>query len=167
MNMVLINPFFLYKTKLELLVLYISINGLLKSFSNRTLCVESRLVSKSTEKILACINEYPGIRYRELFRLTGLSNGVLSFHLKKFRKSKMVNAKKLGYKVTRYYPKAVKANGSNILDHLLNSTRRKIILFLFEHSKCRFKEIVHYIDRSRSTTSIQLQHLERPKISLN
>jgi predicted transcriptional regulator len=163
MNMVLINSFFLYRTKLELLVLYISINGLLKSFSNRTLCVESRLVSKSTEKILACINEYPGIRYRELFRLTGLSNGVLSFHLKKLRKSKMVNAKKLGYKVTRYYPKAVKANGSDILDHLLNSTCRK----LFEHSKCRFKEIVHYIDRSRSTTSIQLQHLERPKISLN
>ena len=72
--------------------------------------------------------------------------------------------KKLGYKVTRYYPKAVKANGSDILDHLLNSTRRKIILFLFEHSKCRFKEIVHYIDRSRSTTSIQLQRLERTGI---
>ena len=123
MNMVLINSFFLYRTKLELLVLYISINCLLKSFSNRTLCVESRLVSKCTEKILACINEYPGIRYRELFRLTGLSNGVLSFHLKKLRKSKKVNAKKLGYKVTRYYPKAVKANGSNILQMQIQRNR--------------------------------------------
>jgi predicted transcriptional regulator len=77
------------------------------------------------EKILAHINESPGIRYRELLRLTGLSNGVLSFHLKKLKKSKLVKAKKLGYNTTRYYPIAVKANESNILDHVMNLTRRK------------------------------------------
>jgi predicted transcriptional regulator len=108
------------------------------------------LVSESTEKILACVNEYPGIRHRELLRSTGLSNGVLSFHLKKLRKSKLLKAKKLGYNVTRYYPIAVKANESNILDHIMHPTRRKIF-FLLERGNCKFKEIVHYIDRARST----------------
>jgi predicted transcriptional regulator len=121
---------------------------------------KGRLISESTKKILTLINEHPGIRHRELLRLTGLSNWVLSFHLKKLRKSKLLKAKKLGYNVTRYYPKAVKANESNILDHVMHPTRRKIILFLLEHSNCRFKEIVHYIDRARSTTSFQLQCLE-------
>jgi predicted transcriptional regulator len=106
------------------------------------------------------INEHPGIRYRELLRLTSLSNGVLSFHLKKLDKSKLVKAKRLGYNTIRYYPIAVKPNESNVLDHLLNSNRRKIILFLLEHSNCRFKEIVHYIDRAQSTTLFQLRRLE-------
>lgn len=85
-------------------------------------------------------------------------------HLKKLRKSKIVKAKKLGYNTTRYYHVAVKTTESDILGHLLNSTRRKIILFLLEHSNCRFKEIVHYIDRAPYTTSFQLRRLEHTGI---
>lgn len=121
-------------------------------------------MSESTKKTLTHIKQYPGIRYRQLLRLTGLSNGGMSFHLKKLRKSKLVKAKKLGYNTIRYYPVAVKTTESDILDHLLNSTRRKIILFLLEHSNCRFKEIVHYIDRAPSTTSFQLRRLEHTGI---
>jgi predicted transcriptional regulator len=106
------------------------------------------------------IKKHPGIRYRQLLRLSGLANGVLSFHLKKLKKSKLVKVKKLGYNTTRYYPRAVKTADSDILDYLLDSTRRKIIFFLLEYNNCRFKEILHYIDRAPSTTSFHLQHLE-------
>ena len=124
-----------------------------------------KLVDKRIcEKILKHINEYPGIRHRELLRLTGLSNGVLSFHLKKLKKSKLVKAKKLGYNTTRYYPISVKANESNIFRSSSGFNSRKTILFLLEHSNCRFKEIVHFIDKSRSTTSFQLQRLEHTGI---
>jgi predicted transcriptional regulator len=118
------------------------------------------LLSEPTKKTLTHINKHPGIRYRQLLRLSGLANGVLSFHLKKLEKLKIIKAKKLGYNTIRYYPPAVKTTESDILDHLLDSTRRKIILFLLEHSNCRFKEIVHHIDRTPSTTSYQLQRLE-------
>src|SRR5215216_3576825 len=84
----------------------------------------------------------------------------MSFQLKKLKTSKLVKAKKLGYNTIRYYPITVKTTESNILDHLLDLTRRRIILFVLEHNNCRFKEIVHYIDRSPSTTSFQLQRLE-------
>ena len=110
------------------------------------------------------IKEHPGIRYRQLLRLTSLSNGRMSFHLKKLKKSKLVKAKKLGYNMTRYYPISVKTTESDILDHLLDSTRRKIILLLLEHSDCRFREIVHYIDKAQSTTSSHLLRLERAGI---
>jgi predicted transcriptional regulator len=121
---------------------------------------EKSLTSISTKKTLAHIKEHPGIRYRELLRLTGFSNGGMSFQLRKLKKSKLVKAKKLGYNTIRYYPITVKTTESDILDHLLNLVRRRIILFLLEHDNCRFKEIKHYIDRSPSTTSFQLQRLE-------
>jgi predicted transcriptional regulator len=50
------------------------------------------------------IKKHPGIRYRQLLRLTGLSNGRMSFHLKKLNKSKLVKAKRLASNKTRYYP---------------------------------------------------------------
>src|ERR687885_1633826 len=106
------------------------------------------LMSKPAEKILTHIKQHPGIRYRQLLRLSGLANGVLSFHLKQLRKLRIVKAKKLGYNTTRYYPRAVKTAESDILDYLLDSTRRKIIFFLLEYNNCRFKEILHYIDRA-------------------
>jgi predicted transcriptional regulator len=122
------------------------------------------LISKSTKKTLTHIKRQPGIRYRHLLRISGLANGALSFHLKKLKKSRIIKAKKLGYNTTRYYPTAVKTIESDILDHLLNSTQRKIILFLLEHSYCRFKEIANCIDRAPSTTSYQLQRLEHAGI---
>jgi predicted transcriptional regulator len=122
------------------------------------------LLSESSKKILIQINECPGIRYRELLRSTGLSNGVLSFHLKKLQKSKLLRAKRIGYKVKRYYPIAVKANESDILDHIMHPTRRKIIFFLLTNSKCKLKEIAYCIDRAKSTTSFQLKSLKHAGI---
>jgi predicted transcriptional regulator len=48
--------------------------------------------------ILNCIYENPGIRYREILKLTGLSNGVLEYHLK------IINVDRHKSKITRYYP---------------------------------------------------------------
>jgi predicted transcriptional regulator len=114
--------------------------------------------------MLRHINKHPSIRYRELSRATGLPNGLLSFDLKKLEKLKIIKVRRLGYSVTRCYPKTVKANESSILDHLLDSTRRKIIFFLLEHRNRRFKEILHHIKRDPSTTSVQLQRLEHTGI---
>jgi predicted transcriptional regulator len=64
-------------------------------------------MTKPTKKILVYVKEHPGIRYRELVRLTGLSHRKMSFHLGELKKSKLVKAKRLGYNMTRYYPIAV------------------------------------------------------------
>jgi predicted transcriptional regulator len=105
---------------------------LLKLFSHIFRFAERWLITKPTKKIFAHIKQHPGIRYRQLLRLTGLANGVMSFHLKKLNKSKLTKAKKLGYNIIRYYPITVKTTETDILDHLLNSARRKIIFLLLE-----------------------------------
>ena len=148
----------------QLVIVYCIEVCLYLSQRHNTMYAKMSLISKSTKKTLTHIKRQPGIRYRHLLRISGLANGALSFHLKKLKKSRIIKAKKLGYNTTRYYPTAVKTIESDILDHLLNSTQRKIILFLLEHSYCRFKEIANCIDRAPSTTSYQLQRLEHAGI---
>lgn len=125
---------------------------------------KSLSIDKPAEKVLAYINEHPGIRYGELLRLTGFSNVVLSFHLKRLQESKILRAKRLGYNVKRYYPIAVRTTESDILDHILHPIRRKIIFFLLTHSKSKLKEIALFIHRAKSTTSFQLKSLKHAGI---
>ncbi|MDQ6866286.1 MAG: hypothetical protein M3044_20970 [Thermoproteota archaeon] len=42
------------------------------------------------EMLLIHINNIPGIRYRELLRLTELSNGVLAYHLSGLEKTSQI-----------------------------------------------------------------------------
>ena len=117
------------------------------------------MVNESTKKTLMHIKQHPGIRYRQLLRLSGLANGALSFHLKKLKKSKLVKAKKLQCNTTRYYTIVVILPSLMFWITFLDSTRRKIIFFLLEHSISRFKEILHHIDRAPPTTSVQFLNM--------
>jgi predicted transcriptional regulator len=40
-----------------------------------------KVLNNNQSKLVQYINENPGIRYRELLRLTSLANGVLTYHL--------------------------------------------------------------------------------------
>ena len=53
------------------------------------------------EKIFQFIDESPGIRYRELLRITGLTNGVLSYHLNLLNNSGKVKINRVNDRVTR------------------------------------------------------------------
>ena len=54
-------------------------------------------------KLLHFISENPGIRYRELLRLSNLSNGVLAYHLSLLEKSDRIQVdRNENKKMTRY-----------------------------------------------------------------
>ena len=54
--------------------------------------------------LLTHIDNMPGIRYRELLRLTGLSNGVLAHHLSRLEKSSQIRVdRQKENRTTRYY----------------------------------------------------------------
>ena len=38
-------------------------------------------INSIQDRIIQFVTNFPGIRYRELLRVTGVSNGVLSYHL--------------------------------------------------------------------------------------
>ena len=115
--------------------------------------------------LLTHIMNAPGIRYRELLRLTGLSNGVLSYHLGALEKSYQIRVdRQLDSKTTRYYSISIPNQDSEILGQLRNSVAREIIKFILEHDLCTFIEIVEHLRKAPSTISWYLKRLKEAGI---
>ncbi len=114
--------------------------------------------------LLKCINNSPGIRYRELLRATGFPNGVMAYHLKILEKLKQMKVSRHYIKTTRYYPLKTSIKESRIIDFMKRPTDRRIILFLLEHEGCLFTDIQRYIKKASSTVSYHLSRLRKEGI---
>jgi predicted transcriptional regulator len=84
------------------------------------------------DKIVKCVNEIPGIRYRELLRITGVSNGVLSYHLNLLDNSGKIRVNRLNNRVTRYFSYDVSLHETYVIGLLRQETSRKIIMYILE-----------------------------------
>ena len=121
-------------------------------------------IHKNRSKILKYIVKSPGVRYRELLRLTGLANGVLSYHLKILEESRGIKVNRDGIKMTRYYPKNIKPKEFHVIAYTRNSTSRQIIQLLLKQGHSTFKDIVKHTNKVPSTISWHLKRLENGKI---
>jgi predicted transcriptional regulator len=120
--------------------------------------VDARIV------ILKQIGETPGIRYRELVRSTGLSNGTLEYHLRILERTHKVKVDISDGKRGRYYPIDILANESNIIGFIRNNVSRQIVTFILEHELCTFGEILEHIKKAQSTLSWHLKRLSKAAI---
>ena len=111
------------------------------------------------------IEETPGIRYRELLRLTGLVNGVLSYHLSALERANVIKVNRES-RITRYYPVNVSDKESSILKFVRHEPIRQILLFILEHELCTFNEIVDHTGKAPSTVSSHLKRLRGAGIVL-
>jgi DNA-binding transcriptional ArsR family regulator len=111
------------------------------------------------------IEQTPGIRYRELLRLTGLVNGVLSYHLSALERTNMIKVNRES-RITRYYPVNVSDKESAILKFVRREPIRQILLFILEHDMCTFNEIVDHTGKAPSTISSHLKRLRGAGIIL-
>jgi predicted transcriptional regulator len=113
--------------------------------------------------LLARIEQNPGIRYRELLRLTGLANGVLTYHLAALEKS---GAVKVGrqVRITRYYPVSISETESVILRHVRHNPVRQMVVFILDNDMCTFNEIVEHVGKAPSTVSLHLKRLKEDGI---
>jgi predicted transcriptional regulator len=122
---------------------------------------DSQLKNDSIEcTLLKHIEEYPGLRYRQLLRLTNIVNGVLSYHLSRLERSKQIRVNRSKSKETRYYPINTPDKEFDIIGYMRNEQSRRIISYLLEHQSCTFNEIVEHINKAPSTTSWQLKKLK-------
>jgi predicted transcriptional regulator len=118
--------------------------------------------------ILIAIIQNPGIRYRELLRLTDLSNGVLAHHLKRIEKSRRIIVVRQNKKTTRYFSIGIPIGDVLIIGHIRHSTtRRRILTFILEQRICTFNSIVEHISKAPSTISWHLKALIGEKIVSN
>ena len=115
-------------------------------------------LNDSQSNILRAISKYPGIRYKELARKTGLANGVLTYHLNILEQFGYLN-KFRHNNATRYYPLNIPNRDLKIISHLRVYSEKDIILFLLGHDFCTFNEIVEYSRKAPSTVSWHLKRL--------
>ena len=113
--------------------------------------------------LLRNIEGNPGIRYRELLRMTGLANGVLTYHLAALEKTNVVKVDRQA-RTTRYYPVSVSDSESGILKFVRHDPVRQIVLFILDHELCTFGEIVDHTKKAPSTVSSHLKRLKEAGI---
>ena len=118
--------------------------------------------------ILAHVGKNPGIRYRELLRLTDLTNGTLEYHLKILERTYKITIRRRDGRRARYYPIDIPAEESHILEYIRNKVARQIVLFILENDLCTFNEILRNIKKAPSTLSWHLKRLcESGIVSVN
>ena len=125
--------------------------------------MEQAVEADTRAALLKHIEENPGIRYRELLRMTGLANGVLTYHLASLEKSDAVKVSREA-KMTRYYPLSVSDKESSVLKYVRHEPVREIMLFVLEHNMCTFGEIVEHTKKAPSTVSSHLKRLKEAGI---
>jgi predicted transcriptional regulator len=112
-------------------------------------------------RLVEHIHRNPGIRYRELSRLTGLSNGVLTHHLSVLKTMSQIRIdRQQSNRVTRYYTLNVSRDESQIIGCIRNKISRQITMYIIENDLCTFNEIVDHIRKSPSTLSWYLKRLK-------
>jgi predicted transcriptional regulator len=125
---------------------------------------KNKRINTIQEKIIQFVNETPGIRYRELVRVTGVSHGVLSYHLKILGNSGKVQVHKVNNRTTRYFSHDVSTVESNSVGLLRQNTTRKIIIYILESGPCRFNDIMIHAKKNPSTVSWHLSRLKDANI---
>jgi predicted transcriptional regulator len=110
------------------------------------------------QKLLLCIDENPGIRYRELLRLINFSNGVLSYHINKLEKLDLVNVERKN-RLTRFFPRNISNEIMGILGNLRNQTSYEIIKLLSERGPISQQEVVKSTRKAASTISWHMKKL--------
>jgi predicted transcriptional regulator len=109
--------------------------------------------------LLACIDRNPGVRYRELLRIFHLGNGVLTYHLSILERIGKIRADRRKNKITRYYLTGVPDEDTYLIGQMKNKVSRQLILFILEHDRCTFGEIVENSGKAPSTISWHLNRL--------
>jgi predicted transcriptional regulator len=117
------------------------------------------LADKNKRKLLKHIKRSPGIRYRELLRTTGFSNGVMAYHLKKLELSKRIKVSRSHIGSTRFYPLNIASRELRVIEYIRRRGARQIVLFLLRHDSPTFQDIVQFTNKVRSTVSWHLSRL--------
>jgi len=125
--------------------------------------MERTIEANTKTSLLGHVEENPGIRYRELLRMTGLANGVLTYHLAALERAGAVKVERQT-RMTRYYPINIPDSESSILKFVRHDPIRQIVIFILEHDYCTFNEIVEHTRKAASTVSSHLKRLREADI---
>jgi predicted transcriptional regulator len=119
--------------------------------------------NKKSQRYRSLSLGHPGVRYKQLQRITGLPNGSLSYILRKLEGSKSITVNRAN-RATAYYPKRIKTTELHFIENLRNNVDRKIVQYLLDQGQSAFYDIVNHSKRSPSTVSWHLGRLKCRKL---
>jgi len=89
--------------------------------------------------ILKIVTHIPGIRYRDLLRVTKFTNGTLSYHLLTLVKKSMIKTlKSKGGHITRYCTFLFPLEEAHTLGYLRIKTTRQILMLVYSKGRISF-----------------------------
>jgi DNA-binding MarR family transcriptional regulator len=115
------------------------------------------------QELLTCVDENPGIRYRELLRMTNSSNGVLSYHINRLEKMELLNVERRS-RITRIFPRNISTDIAGLIGFLRNQTSHEIIKLLYDKGPISQQEIMRYTRKAASTISWHIKKLMQDNI---
>ncbi len=118
---------------------------------------------KVQQELLKFVDENPGIRYRELLRMTNSSNGVLSYHINRLEKMELVNVERRS-RMTRLFPRNISNDITGIMGFLRNQTSFEIIKLLHDSGPVSQQEIIKHTRKAASTISWHMKKLIQDNI---
>ncbi|MGP6220718.1 winged helix-turn-helix transcriptional regulator [Caldiplasma sukawensis] len=91
--------------------------------------------------ILKLIKENPGIHFREMVRVSGLSVGQLEYHLYKMEKNLQISVRKDG-KFKRYFPAESDDQILNSISfYLKNKESRSLLFYIYRKKSLELKKL--------------------------
>ena len=115
------------------------------------------------EMIFSEIKSNPGIRFRELMKHLGITNGVMSYYLRKLEQKESVWIERTP-RVTRFYSSDLSEEEAKLVKRLRQETPKKILVALVQNDQLAFKELTAKICKSPATTSFYLSQSVKANI---
>jgi len=119
--------------------------------------------SSNQEIIKSIITKYPGLRFHEIKKETGLANGTLQHHLGELIKIETIEAN-YDRSTPRYYSKDVDEGSQIIIRRLSQITTSRIIKALLKNECQTFSQLVKQTKKSPGTVSIYKNMLLKDRI---
>tara|TARA_Y100000590_G_scaffold276896_1_gene310882 strand:- start:1760 stop:2260 length:501 start_codon:yes stop_codon:yes gene_type:complete len=104
------------------------------------------------------IKQNPGIRFREVMEKVKITNGVLSYYIRKMENMGVIKTQRTP-RVSRFYLYDMSEEESKIVQRLRQSTPKAILVTLLEHENIEFRQIVSNVGKSSATVSFYLSKL--------
>ena len=115
------------------------------------------------ELIISEIKKNPGIRFREVMEKINLSNGVLSYYVRKLETHGQIKTKRTS-RVLRFFVNDMTEEEAIIVSRLRQATPKAILITLLENDRLEFQEIVANVKKASATVSFYMSKLVNDEI---
>jgi len=131
--------------------------------TNKEESVYEKNPQSNYENIVSHIDKFPGLRFYQLKKETGIANGTLQHHLSTLTKLGIIFTE-YDNSTPRYFSKKIEPNSQVIIKRLSQNTTSQIMGLLLKKECQTFAQLVKYTKKSPGTVSLYKNKLVADKI---